>query len=59
MWFGETPILWYQNVQAGHAMLIAFQYRRLKRILPTNKFLAKIGIKQDPSALSTASLRKI
>ena len=28
--------------------LINFQYRFLHRILPTNLFLAKIGIKQDP-----------
>ena len=55
----ETTILCHQNVQAGHGMLITLQYRLLQRLLPTNKFLAKIGIKQDPSALSTASLRKI
>ena len=30
-------------------MLINFQYRLLHRILPTNMFLIKIGIKQDPN----------
>ena len=30
-------------------MLINFQYRLLHRILPTNSFLTKIGIKQDPN----------
>ena len=30
-------------------MLINFQYRLLHRILPTNMFLTKIGIKQDPN----------
>ena len=29
--------------------LINFQYRFLNRILPTNSFLTKIGIKQDPN----------
>ena len=29
--------------------LVNFQYRFLHRILPTNSFLTKIGIKQDPN----------
>ena len=42
------PIDWPQNVQKMLDMHTEFQFKLLHRRIPTNDFLAKIGIKDDP-----------
>ena len=42
------PIYWPPNVQKMLDMHTEFQFKLLHRRIPTNDFLAKIGIKDDP-----------